>query len=128
FIISLIVFSILTTSFFVLASVNNPFLLALSLTLLISFFIFIVQMIYPKIYATRKQKNVEKNLIPALTDMLVQLNSGIPPFSIMVNISSSDYGALSAEFKKAIKKINAGYPEGEVLEELGEKNTSVFFR
>jgi len=71
---------------------------------------------------------MEKNLIPALGDILVQLNSGVPLFNILVNISSSDYGELSEEFKKAVKKINAGLPQVEVLEELGEKNSSIYFK
>ena len=60
--------------------------------------------------------------------MLIQLNSGIPLFSIMVNISSSDYGELSLEFKKIVKRINSGEPETDVLDSIGEKNSSVFFR
>jgi len=49
-------------------------------------------------------------------------------FSILVNISASDYGVLSLEFKKIVKKINAGVSELDVLEETGEKNPSIFFR
>src|SRR3989338_10168798 len=85
-------------------------------------------MIYPKIFVNRKKREIESNLIPALQDMLVQLTSGIPLFSILVNISASDYGALSLEFKKIVRKINAGVSEIDVLEETGEKNPSIFFR
>ena len=46
----------------------------------------------------------------------------------MVNISSAGYEELSGEFKKAVRKINAGFPQIEVLEELGEKNVSLYFR
>jgi len=74
------------------------------------------------------KKNIEKNLIPALDDMLVQLNSGVPLFSILLNISSSKYGVLSEEFKKIVRKINAGLDQIEVLAEVGEQNPSVFFR
>ena len=74
------------------------------------------------------QIDIENNLIPALQDMSVQLNFGIPLFRILINISSSDYGELSIEFKKAVKKINAGSPQLDVLEEMGEKNPSLFFR
>ena len=73
-------------------------------------------------------KEIEKNLISALEDMLVQLSSGIPLFSILVNISSSDYGELSNEFKKIVRRINAGLPDIDVLEEAGEKSSSIFFR
>ena len=105
-----------------------PFLISLILAFILSFFVYANQRAYPRIYNTRRIKNIEKNLIPALGDMLVQLNSGIPLFSILVNISSSSYGELSEEFKKAVKKINAGFPQMEVLEELGETNSSIYFK
>jgi flagellar protein FlaJ len=94
----------------------------------IAIFSFFSQSVYPKAYSTRKEKDIDKNLIPALEDILVQLNSGVPLFTIMVNISSSGYGELSYEFKKVVKKINSGMPQIEVIEELGEKNPSLFFR
>ena len=47
---------------------------------------------------------------------------------VLVNISSSDYGELSVEFKKAVKRINSGEPEAEVLDDVGRKNPSTFFR
>lgn len=111
-----------------LLKINYFYLFAIGGSLLFSLFILVNQLAYPKIYNGRKQKEIEKNLIPALEDMLVQLNSGIPLFSIMVNISSSNYGALSDEFKKAVKKINSGFPQMDVLEEIGDRNPSLYFR
>ncbi len=105
---------------------------AIMLSLLISFvfagFVFFSQINYPKVYFNRKQKGLERNLMPALEDMLVQLSSGVPLFNIMVNLSVSDYGEMSTEFKKAVRKINAGIPQIEVLEEMGEKNSSSYFK
>jgi pilus assembly protein TadC len=40
----------------------------------------------------------------------------------------SDYGELSNEFKKAVRRINAGYPQVDVIEQLGEENPSLYFR
>jgi len=101
---------------------------ALLISLAFSGLLFFSQLIYPRIYLTRRQKNIEKNLIPALQDVLVQLTSGVPLFSVLINISSADYGELSLEFKKAVKRINAGEAEQEVLEELSKTNPSVFFK
>lgn len=128
FITSLIIFYILGTTFLFLLKISFPFLLALPVALVFAGFIFFSQSIYPKVYSSRKQRDIEKNLISALEDMLIQLNSGIPLFSIMVNISIADYGFLSEEFKKGVRKINAGFPQMEVLEEMGEKNPSPYFR
>lgn len=119
---------IISTSVFAFFSVDYFLLFGLGIAALFSIFVFFSQMVYPRIYIARRQREIEKNLIFALEDILVQLNSGIPLFSIMVNISSADYGELSAEFKKAVKRINAGEPEEEVLDDLGKRNPSVFFR
>lgn len=128
FIISFVTINVLATTVLILLNVSTPYLFSLILALLFSGFIFFSQRIYPKIYVARKEKNIEQNLIPALEDMHVQLNAGIPLFSILVNISSSGYGELSVEFKKAVIRINSGSPQVEVLEDLGKTNPSMFFR
>lgn len=119
---------IFSTTLLVVLGAGMPFLISLGIAFLAAVFVFIIQLIYPKVYNSRRQRDIERNLIPALSDIHVQLTSGVPLFSILVNISSSDYGALSDEFNKAVKKIHAGFPESEVLEELGESNKSPFFR
>ncbi|MBX4212201.1 type II secretion system F family protein [Candidatus Pacearchaeota archaeon] len=128
FIILFVVLILVLMPTLVLAGISSPYLISFGVTILFSAFVGFSQIMYPKLYIGRKQKNIEKNLIPALEDMLVQLNSGIPLFSILVNIATSDYGELSKEFKKAVRKINAGIPQIDVLEELGEKNISLYFR
>lgn len=128
FIIFFIWTFVITTTFLGVLQVRFFYLLAIVGSFVVSWFVFFNQAYYPKAYAARKQKDIERNLIPALEDVSVQLNSGVPIFSILVNISSSDYGELSREFRKAVKRINAGYPQAEVLEELGEENSSLFFR
>src|SRR3989344_703013 len=107
---------------------KNAVLFSVMISVAFGFFAYLTQVNYPRLCSSRKQRNIEKNLISALEDMLVQLNSGIPLFTIMVNISSSNYESLSYEFKKTVTKINAGYPQEEVLEEIGDKNPSIFFR
>ncbi|MGV8142706.1 MAG: type II secretion system F family protein [Candidatus Pacearchaeota archaeon] len=125
---TLIVTYMLSTTALVIARVNLAYILSLGVALLFGIFVFATQLVYPKVYFMRKQRNLERNLMPGLEDMLVQLSSGVPLFNIMVNISTSDYGELSVEFRKAVHKINAGIPQIEVLEELGETNSSVYFR
>ncbi len=119
---------VLSSTFFLLLRARNGVLLALGFSFLFTLFVTFSQLAYPKVYNNRRQKEIEKNLIPALQDMLVQLHSGIPLYSILINISASDYGELSKEFSKAVRKINAGLPQVEVLEDIGENNPSLFFR
>jgi len=126
----IIFISLLIASTFALFLFNtkNFILLGLGISVIFSLFAFLSQQMYPKMYVSKKQLDIEKNLIPALEDMLVQLNSGIPLFSILVNLSSSNYGELSNEFKKAVKRIGSGEPEISVFDDLGNKNPSFFFR
>ena len=67
-------------------------------------------------------------LIPAMQDILVQLQAGVPLFKIMVNISASNYGRVSSEFKKVVKEISSGIPQLEAIDKLIEKNESIYFR
>ena len=119
---------LLSTPLFVLLGIKLPFLFSLGISLVVSLSAFFSQIVYPMIYLARKERDIERNLIHALQDILIQLNSGIALFSILINISASDYGELSNQFKKIVRKINAGFPQMDVLEEAGDKNTSVFFK
>jgi flagellar protein FlaJ len=123
-----IILFLLTTTILLVIRINRFYIFSIMLTIMFSGFVFFSQMMYPRIFARKREREIEKNLLPALEDMLVQLNSGIPLFTMMVNISSSDYGELSDEFKKAVKRINAGIPAAEVIDDLGRKNSSVFFK
>jgi flagellar protein FlaJ len=99
-----------------------------SVSLIFSFFIFMQKMIYPTVAAKRRIKNIERNLLPALQNIFVQVNSGIMLFEILVNVSKSDYGEVSREFAVAVKEINGGKPQMNALEDLAARNPSTFFR
>lgn len=86
------------------------------------------QLAYPKLFASRRIKGIERNLIPALQDMLVQLNSGVSLFNILVNLSNGQYGEISVEMRDAVREINGGRPEIEVLEDIAIRNPSLLFR
>ncbi|MFH1592356.1 MAG: type II secretion system F family protein [Candidatus Woesearchaeota archaeon] len=108
--------------------IENPPLLSLLISVPLVLFILIQQLLYPKLRAGRKIKDIEKNLLPALQDMLVQLTSGVPLFMILVNLSEQSYGEVSKEFAGTVKKISAGIAQVSVLDELASKNPSLYFR
>ena len=102
--------------------------ISLILGVIASLFAFTQQLAYPKFISNRKVRGLEKNLMPMLQSFLVQLNSGVPLFNIMVNVSYGGYGEISEEFKKAVKEINAGKPQDGVIEEIAANNPSILFR
>lgn len=108
--------------------VEKFILFSVSTSLFITLFVFFQQIAYPKLYVNKKIKDIERNLIAVLQNLLVQLNSGVPLFDSMVNISKGQYGEISREFANAVKAINAGTPQIDKLEEMAAINPSLFFR
>lgn len=104
------------------------YLYGLMFALFIAGFVFFNQVNYPRMYSINKARCIEKNLISVLQDMLVQLNSGIPLFRILINISNSDYGEVSEEFKKMTKEISAGIPQIEAIEKYGKLTNSKYLK
>ena len=118
---------ILSTMFFVM-KIPYFYLIGIGLGFVLAAFNAMSQLMYPRVFESKKQKEIDKNLIFALDDMLVQLSAGVPLFEIITNISNSNYGELSLEFKKIVKRISAGEPESKVINDVGKKNSSPFFR
>lgn len=108
--------------------VGGAVLKAAVISFMFSLFVFFQQTMYPKIYSNKRIKDIEKNLFAALQNMLVQLNSGVPLFNVLVNISKGDYGEVSNEFARAVRKIHSGEPQVDVLSDIAAINPSLFFR
>ncbi len=106
------------------ASWPMPIVVSVAITL----FVFMQQLAYPNLIASKRVRKIEQNLLPALQDMHVELNAGVPMFNILVNIANGDYGEVSIEIGKAVKEINAGMDQVESLEVLAVRNPSLLFR
>jgi flagellar protein FlaJ len=134
FLINLLILSVIITSiiglagYFLRYTLLNFSFYGLGISLVFSIFIFFVQINYPKLFTLNKSRNIERNLISSLQDILVQLNSGIPLFKIMMNISESDYGEVSQEFKKITKEINSGVSQIEAIENNIKNSPSNYFK
>lgn len=113
---------------FLAFKVENPLIVAVLISFVFAIFVFLQQIMFPKMLLRKRIKGIEQNLMPALQNMLVQLNSGVPMFNILTNISAGDYGDLSREFDKAVREINAGKSQIDVLEEMASNNPSTLFR
>lgn len=128
FVLNILIFSVIFTSGLGVMRISNFFIYGVIAAFLVSGLVYLNQYNYPKIFALNKLRSVERNLISVLQDMLVQLNSGVPLFRIIVNISDSDYGEVSKEFGKIAKEINSGVSQIEAIEKYGKLNTSKYFQ
>jgi len=128
FLINLIIFTFISTSLLALFKINLFYIVGISISFVISGFVFLNQINYPRLFSLNKSRGIERNLISALQDMLVQLNSGVPTYRILVNIANSDYGEVSNEFTIITRKINSGTSQIEAIEESGKTNQSKYFQ
>jgi flagellar protein FlaJ len=126
-----------TVSFFVLFSIltslallkyNVNIFTGIFIVFIITLFILMQQLMYPKISANKRIKSIERNIIPALQNLSVQLSSGVPLFNALATISESEYGGVSDQFRIAVRRINAGKPQIVVLEDIAKNNPSLHFR
>ncbi len=82
----------------------------------------------PEMFIKKRIDNIERNILPALQNILIQLRAGIPLFDVLVNTAAGDYGEVSKEFMEVVKKINGGIPQVEALERVSLENPSGIFR
>lgn len=118
---------LLTFSLFIILPANFVYILTAA-PLIIGFLAFFYIVQYPMLIISRKIRDLDRYLLFALRHMQVQIKSGIPLFDGLVSISKGDYGLISEEFKKCVKKISTGMSETNALEELIFKNPSMYFR
>lgn len=85
-------------------------------------------MYYPRVLARKIVEDVDRDLVYALKDLLLQISSGVPLFDAMVNISKSGYGAVSREFRRTVQEINAGEMQETALERMAMRTESEFLR
>lgn len=83
---------------------------------------------YPRSLLIKKNKELERYLLYAVRHLYIKVNSGVTLFDSIIGIAYGNYGAISEEFKKAIKEIEAGSGEIAALERLSISNPSMHFR
>jgi len=91
--------------------------------LLYAYYIF-----YPKIYAGKVSQSVDKDLVFALKDLLLQVSVGIPLYNAMVNISRADYGVVSDEFAHTVREVRVGVPMELALQRMAIRTNSEFLK
>lgn len=107
---------------------ENFALIWFSIPVIFGFLTFVYLLAYPSFIVSRRIKNLERNMIYALRHLQIQIKSGVPLFDALVSVSNANYGLISEEFKRTIKKISTGTSETESLEDLALRNPSLYFR
>jgi len=97
---------------FLSAVPSIPLPLRIALPLIVGFLAFLISTIfylfYPKMMGKTIGTTIDRELIFAMRDMLIQISSGIPLFTVIENIGSSNYGYVSMEFKRVATNVKGG--------------------
>jgi flagellar protein FlaJ len=83
---------------------------------------------YPKVLAGKKAEEIDKNLVFALRDLLMQVSSGVPLYNGLVNISKAGYGQISQEIELVAKSINTGTPVDKALQIMAIHTKSPYLK
>lgn len=116
------------TYFIATKTLNQSLSLSLGTAFGLFFLFFYLLARFPKILAKKKAEQLEKNLVFALKDILLQISSGVSLYNALVNVAEADYGLVSKEFEKAAKQVRAGKPMNKALEELAITSESEYLR
>ncbi|MFH0927435.1 MAG: type II secretion system F family protein [Candidatus Micrarchaeota archaeon] len=133
------VFSALAFAFFIslflgLIAVVRQFAFPLNVGLpFLSFVIvggglFMLHMYYPRILSKSVATKIDRGLVFASRDMLIQVSSGIPLYQTLANVADGDYGQVSVEFKKAVSEARSGTSLTTALENMAVRNQSKYIK
>jgi flagellar protein FlaJ len=126
--ISFLIILFLLTYFIATNTLKQSLLLSFGFAFILFILFFFLLMRYPKILARKKAEQLEKNLVFALKDALLEISSGVSLYNSLVNVSKANYGLISKEFEKTAKQVNSGKPMAKALEELAITSESEYLR
>ncbi|MFH0861516.1 MAG: type II secretion system F family protein [Candidatus Altiarchaeota archaeon] len=96
-----------------------------AIILILDFFILLR---YPRILALKRAELVDKDLIYALKDLLLNISAGLSLFDSIKRVSESDHGLVSRDLRQVIEETNQGAPLDEALETLALRTSSDYMR
>jgi pilus assembly protein TadC len=94
------------------------------LALLVMFYLFMI----PSTSIKRRTILIDRDLEYMLKDVQIQLNSGIPLFDTLVNVSRGGYGECSRIADGVVQEVQSGRSMGDVLEDVGMWSPSEYLR
>lgn len=83
---------------------------------------------YPGMIAKKIGSQIDRELIFAMRDFLIQISSGIPLFTVIENVSMSNYENVSEEFRIVVTKVKSGSPLLDELENMAIRTQSEYLK
>lgn len=92
------------------------------------FFFLLLHLIYPRMIAKNQAVTIDRELIFAMRDMLIQTSSGVPLFAAIDNVANSDYETISREFRTVSTHVKAGASLIDELEAMAVRTQSDYLK
>ena len=125
---SILITTIISTSLIVLFTAigANPIVFIFIAPILFIFFVNYL-MLYPLQKIRISGKEVEKDVLFAVRDMIIALRGGVPLYNAIVSVTRG-YGAASQEFAKIVNLVNLGVPLDQAIDQVVTTSKSPSFR
>ena len=96
--------------------------------MILFFLFFTLHIIHPSILKKKIATRENKDLLFAIREIVLSVESGIPLFNSLKNVSMAEYGYISRDIGKAVKRIESGGYEKDALKELAIQSENEFMR
>ncbi|VVC02936.1 Type II secretion system (T2SS), protein F [Candidatus Bilamarchaeum dharawalense] len=128
FLYGLIFFLIMALVLMVKGDSEDPIRIALGASLGMWMVLLLLHLIYPGILIKKVAAMENKDLLFALREIIMDVDSGVPLFDSMKNVATSDYRQVSASFEAVIREVETGNSEVEALKHLAIRSESEFMK
>jgi flagellar protein FlaJ len=83
---------------------------------------------YPSIVLNKVAAKENKDLLFALREIIMGVDSGVPLFDSIQNIAVANYGYVSSEFSEVVRNVDGGVPEVDALRALALRTESEYLK
>ena len=94
----------------------------------VSLFFLVLHLAYPRMIAKSIASKIDRELIFAMRDMLIQISSGVPLFGAIENIGNASYEYISREFRTVAHKVKGGSPLMDEIEAMAIRTQSEYLK
>lgn len=109
-------------------TVEQPLAMSLGLGIAVWLVFLLLHLIYPTIVLNKIATKESKDLLFALREIIMGVDSGVPLFDSIKNVSWADYGYVSAAFAEVIRDIEGGMSEVDALRQLALRSESEYLK
>jgi pilus assembly protein TadC len=121
FIISFVVITLRGT-------IGQPLGLSLAIGFGTWFIFLMLHMGYPGILVRKMAAKESKDLMFALREIIMGIDSGVPLFDSIKNVGTGEYGYVSAAFSEIVRSIEGGMSEVDALRSLALRSESEYMK